>query len=118
MLAKDVAERKIDISSKEYSRRITEIAELSQERTIKETMNNHWISYKVVDWTQGVPSINYGPDTAEVLSRNLQKDWKPTSLNKEYGPKKFATYKEEGMKGKVLAIRYGSPQVMLSGWWR
>eukprot|EP00918_Siedleckia_nematoides_P015795 GHVU01034145.1.p1 GENE.GHVU01034145.1~~GHVU01034145.1.p1 ORF type:complete len:110 (-),score=13.14 GHVU01034145.1:365-694(-) len=76
MLAKDVAERKIDISSKEYSRRITEIAELSQERTIKETMNNHWISYKVVDWTQGVPSINYGPDTAEVLSRNLQKDWK------------------------------------------
>eukprot|EP00918_Siedleckia_nematoides_P019209 GHVU01040926.1.p1 GENE.GHVU01040926.1~~GHVU01040926.1.p1 ORF type:complete len:109 (+),score=6.92 GHVU01040926.1:180-506(+) len=97
---------------------------LINKATIKDTLDQKWDTFRVIDWSalgaKGVvPSIHNGPGTAKVLSKNLNKDWKTTSLlNSAYGPKAFDPIGSPDMPGKVIAIRYGSPPVMLSGWWR
>eukprot|EP00918_Siedleckia_nematoides_P015796 GHVU01034146.1.p1 GENE.GHVU01034146.1~~GHVU01034146.1.p1 ORF type:complete len:126 (-),score=20.30 GHVU01034146.1:22-399(-) len=58
--------------------------------------------------------------TAKFFSTNLFSDWKRDDLWEAYGPKTFEEFNNAltRLPSKVLAIRYGSPQVMLSGWWR
>eukprot|EP00918_Siedleckia_nematoides_P019213 GHVU01040936.1.p1 GENE.GHVU01040936.1~~GHVU01040936.1.p1 ORF type:complete len:196 (+),score=16.65 GHVU01040936.1:180-767(+) len=68
---------------------------LINKATIKDTLDQKWDTFRVIDWSalgaKGVvPSIHNGPGTAKVLSKNLNKDWKTTSLlNSAYGPKAF-----------------------------